>query len=97
MNAFIEGQNYTALRLRLGSDWPLFEFWSDKVIPLRKIMDKFTEPLVEAAISRRNLEMSENGADVKDGGSENLVAHLVKHTQGKESPLNFLQVRHCLM
>ena len=95
MKAFTEGQNYTALRSSLGNDWPLFEFWSDKVIPLRKVMDKFMEPLMEEALARRNLEISENGADVKDGGSENLLVHLVKHTQGKEFPLNLL--RHCLM
>ena len=95
VKAFSEGQNYTALRSPLGNDWPLFEFWSDKVVPLRKVMDKFTEPLMEEALARRNLELSENGADTKDDGSGTLLAHLVNHTQGKESPLNLL--RHCLM
>ena len=85
MKAFTEGQNYTVLRSSLGNDWPLFEFWFDKVIPLRKVMDKFTEPLMEEALARWNLEMSENGIDVKDDKSEDLLAHLVKHTQGKES------------
>ena len=50
-------------------------------------MDNFIEPLMEEALARRNLEMSKNGVDVKDDESENLLAHLVKHTQGKESPL----------
>ena len=86
---------YTALRSSLGDDWPLFEFWFDKVAPLRKVMDKFMEPLVEEALARRNLELSENGADIKDDGSGTLLAHLVKHTQGKESSLNLLQ--YCLM
>ena len=83
MKAFSEGQSYTALRSSLGNDWPLFEFWSDKVVPLRKVMDKFTEPLMEEALARRNLELSENGTDVKDHGSGTLLSHLVSHTQGK--------------
>ena len=96
VKAFTEGQYLTVVRSSLGNDWPLFEFWSDKVAPLRKVMDKFTEPLMEEALARRNLELSENGADVKDDGSGTLLAHLVKHTQGKESPLNLLR-RRCLM
>ena len=58
-------------------------------------MDKYTEPLMEEALARRNLELSENGADVKDDTSETLLAHLVKHTQGKESLSDPL--RHYLM
>jgi hypothetical protein len=93
--AFSEGLSNTALRISLGNDWPLFEFWSDKVVPLRKVMDEFTEPLMEEAIAKRNLELSRNGTDIKDDGSETLLDHLVKHTEGKESPLNLL--RHCLI
>ena len=88
--AFTEGQEFTAQRSYRGNEWPLLEFWSDKIVPLRKIMDKYTEPLMEEALARRNLEF-ESGADVKDDGSGTLLAHLVKHTQGKESPLNLLR------
>ena len=82
MKAFTEAQNISALRSSLGNNWPLFEFWSDKVAPLRKIMDTFMEPLLEEALTKRKLE---NGADVKkdNDGSGTLLAHLVKHTQGK--------------
>ena len=86
--AFTEGQNFTAQRSYRGNEWPLLEFWSDKVVPLREVMDKYTEPLMEEALARRNLELSENGADIKDDTSETLLAHLVKHTQGKESLSN---------
>ena len=94
--AFSEGQNFTVQRSYRGNEWPLLEFWSDKVVPLREVIDKFTEPLMEEAIARRNLELSENGADVKDDASETLLAHLVKHTQGKDS-LSNPPLRHCLM
>ena len=90
VKAFSEGQNLITRRLAFGNEWPLFEFWSDKVAPLRKVMDGFIEPLIEDALYKRN-ELSKNGADAKDDGeNENLLAHLVKHTQGKQYPLNLL-------
>ena len=90
VKAFSEGQNLTAGRGAFGNEWPLFEFWSDKVAPLRKVMDGFIEPLMEDALSKRELELSKNGTDAKDGGENgNLLAHLVRHTQGKQYPLNF--------
>ena len=82
MKAFTEGQNLTVVRSSFGGDWPLLEFWSDKVAPLRKVMDNFTEPLMEDALSKRDFELSK-GADVKDDNENgNLLAYLVKHTQG---------------
>jgi hypothetical protein len=45
-------------------------------------MDNFTEPLMEEALAKRNLELSK-GADAKDDDDNgNLLAYLVKHTQG---------------
>jgi cytochrome P450 len=83
VKAFSEGQNLTVARSFLGKDWPLLEFWSDKVAPLRKIMDNFTEPLMEDALAKRNLELAK-GADAKvDEENDNLLAHLVRHTQDK--------------
>jgi hypothetical protein len=59
------------------------EFWSDKVAPPRKVIDSFTEPLMEDALSKRVLELSK-GTGAKDDEAEkgNLLAYLVKHTQG---------------
>ena len=92
--AFTEGQNLTAYRTSLGNDWPLVEFWSDKVGSLRKVMDNFTEPLMEDALAKRNFELSK-GADAKDDDEKgNLLEYLVKHTQGMLSSLSllFLQI-----
>jgi len=84
VKAFTEGQVLTVERMPFGNDWPLLEFWSDKVAPFRKIIDNFTEPLMEEAIAKRNLESSNKGADAKDDDENgNLLAHLVKHTQDK--------------
>lgn len=34
VDAFAQVQHLTALRVRVGPNWPLFEFWKDKVKPL---------------------------------------------------------------
>ena len=85
--AFTEGQILTANRTSLSGDWPLGEFWSDKVAPLRKVMDNFTEPLMEDALAKRIHELS-NGTDAKDDENSNLLAYLVKHTQSMLSSLS---------
>ena len=91
VKAFSEGQNLIAGRTAFGYEWPLTEFWSDKVSPLRKAMDGFIEPLMEDALSKRELELSKNADDAKDDGENgNLLAHLVKHTQSKQYPLKSL-------
>ena len=97
MKAFTEGQNLTVVRSSLGDDWPLLEFWADKVAPLRKVMDNFTEPLMEDALAERNLELSK-GADAKDDDENgNLLAYLVRHTQGMLSSLSLLfSIAECL-
>ncbi|KAF8810034.1 cytochrome P450 monooxygenase pc-3, partial [Phlegmacium glaucopus] len=84
VKALSEGQHLTIARASFGNDWPLLEFWSDKVAPYRKVIDNFAEPLMEDALAKRNLELSNNGADGKgDDENSNLLAHLVKHTQDK--------------
>ena len=83
VKAFSEGQDLSVERLSFGKDWPLLEFWSDKVAPLRKVMDNFMEPLMDEALAKRNFELSK-GVDAKDKDeNDNLLAHLVRHTQGK--------------
>ena len=60
-------------------------------------MDNFTEPLMEDAIEKRNLDLSTKGADAKDDDEHgNLLAHLVKHTQGTQIQFNFIFF-DCLM
>ncbi|PPR02520.1 hypothetical protein CVT26_012004 [Gymnopilus dilepis] len=77
VNAFMEGQRISAIRTRMGPNWPLAEFWHDKVKPLREIMDSFTEPLLRAALEKN---ATDEKTDDKDDG-DTLLAHLVKHTQ----------------
>jgi hypothetical protein len=91
VKAFSEGQVLTATRLGMGADWPLAEFWKDNVASLRKVMDKFTEPLLEMALAKREDQLSAQ-TEMKDGEETTLLAHLVKNTQG---PLFFQTMGLC--
>ncbi|CAA7262215.1 unnamed protein product [Cyclocybe aegerita] len=74
--AFSEGQLLASLRTGQGTEWRLFEFWKDKVTPLRKVMDAFTEPVIKEA-----LEKEEREKEVKDEEEGTLLEYLVKQTQ----------------
>lgn len=79
---------YTALRTIRGNQWPLSEFWKDEVLPLRETMDKFTEPLMQAALNKREREIAAGISEVKDSvEDETLLGYLVKNTQGLHSRL----------
>ena len=96
VKAFSEGQILSASRSSFGRDWPLLEFWSDKVAGLRKVMDDFTEPLMENALAKESFQLK-NGIDVKDDHeNETLLAHLVKSTEGKQYSSNLCFVHSCL-
>ncbi|KAF8164796.1 cytochrome P450 monooxygenase pc-3 [Crassisporium funariophilum] len=77
--AFIEGQVLGSRRTTFGADWPLTEFWGDKIKPLRKIMDGFIDPVMTEALAKRESEMKLQ--KTADNEEDNLLAHLVKHTQ----------------
>jgi len=81
VKAFGEGQVLTTTRIGLGADWPIAEFWEDKVVSLRETMDKFTEPLMEAALEKREKQLS-GQIETKEDEETTLLAHLVKNTQG---------------
>ncbi|KAF8185157.1 cytochrome P450 [Pholiota molesta] len=80
VKAFGEGQIVSLSRLGYGPQWRLAEFGKDKVKPLRKIIDEFTEPLMKKALERREREVS-GELDMKSEEDSNLLAHLVRHTQ----------------
>ena len=82
LGAFTEAQIGTAVRTTSGTEWPFLEFWQDKVTPSRKIIDDFSEPLIEKALNERELG-SKIGAEVADDEDMTLLAHLVKVTQDK--------------
>jgi hypothetical protein len=59
------------------TDWPLVELLKDKVAPLRRVIDRFIEPVMLKALAEKTSEKNS-----KEGEDLTLLAHLVRHTQG---------------
>ena len=80
--AFGQGQSLATARFALVEQWPLAEFWKDKILPERKVMDNFMEPLMLEALANREsrLKHAEMG-DTIDNEDLTLLSHLVRHTQ----------------
>jgi hypothetical protein len=75
-----EGQLLTTSRSAFADEWPLAEFWKDKVSPERKVIDNFTEPLMREALAKSVLKSSE-WDDTFENEDLSLLSHLVRHTQ----------------
>ncbi|TFK21754.1 cytochrome P450 monooxygenase pc-3 [Coprinopsis marcescibilis] len=71
----------------LGNDWPLREIFGDRVLPKKKIVDQFIEPIVQRALEQRK------GRDETEK-SECLLQELLSQTQDltllKDELLNLL-------
>ncbi|KAF9547694.1 cytochrome P450 monooxygenase pc-2 [Agrocybe pediades] len=79
VKAFSQGLDYTETRIE--DMWPLFEFGKDKIKPLRKIMDEFTKPMIEKALSHRE---KEKGGQSNGKEAETVLSSLVDHTQDEQ-------------
>lgn len=77
-SAFNRAQEYTCSRMIYGRGWPLFEFWKDSVAAEKKITDRFINPLIEAALQRKNT----NGIYESSKGEGSLLDYLVHQTDG---------------
>lgn len=80
VRAFMRAQELAGKRARYGKYWALGEFWSNKVAPLRKIVDEYVEPMVRDALAKKA-----SGKLEKDE-EENLLATLVRETEGGFHP-----------
>ncbi|KAJ7580631.1 cytochrome P450 [Mycena floridula] len=74
--AFALGQLHASLRTQSGKHWPLTEMKRDELIPLRKIINEFVDPIIDEALEKRRTL----SPDAKEEG-ESFLAHLVRHTQ----------------
>lgn len=92
--AFDEAQRLVALRSRRGVNWPLTEFWKDKVSEQMVVINGFIEPILRTAVERKKLSSPEESKtseknfpdkdrEVKDG--ESLLDHLINYTEGEQS------------
>ncbi|KAF9484032.1 cytochrome P450 [Pholiota conissans] len=78
VKAFAKGQAATITRIGLGSDWPLAEPFADKIKPFRKIIDDFTQPLLDKA---RMKWLASDESDKVDRDDETLLEHLITQTE----------------
>ncbi|KAF5358877.1 hypothetical protein D9757_012310 [Collybiopsis confluens] len=83
VRAFMQGQVQTAFRVRFGMMWPLKEFWSDKVLPARKKVDEFVQPILEDR-QKQILAMAASEKANDDGEGETFLDHLIKYTEDKQ-------------
>ncbi|TFK28591.1 cytochrome P450 monooxygenase pc-3 [Coprinopsis marcescibilis] len=86
--AFDEAQRLTALRSRLGVNWPLAEFWKDRVKEQMAIINAFIEPILSAALQRQREsgEVKRMNATIEREVSENesLLDHLINYTDDEK-------------
>jgi len=93
VEAFQEGQFLTSSRGNYGIDWPLKEFWKDKIKPLRRQMDVFLEPILAKALADKNVREDKTArGQEKLMEAETLLDHLVNQTQGQ---FNIIALRIC--
>ncbi|KAF9266611.1 cytochrome P450 [Marasmius fiardii PR-910] len=81
--SFNEAQVATAFRSRFGDDWPLFEFWKDRIKEKMKPVYRFLEPILVEALKRHKGKGGVAGElkgdrEVKEG--ETVLDHLVNYT-----------------
>jgi len=75
--AFGQGQSFaTGSRSAFVDEWPLAEFWRDKILPERKVMDSFTEPIMLEALANResHLKSAERGNKIDNEDLTLLIA-----------------------
>ena len=85
-SAFVEGQDSSLRRTGYGQNWPLLEFWKDKVKPSRKVVDQFIEPVLAEALAKRTQgtigdKAYPDGAKA-DLEGDTLLNYLTSQTQG---------------
>jgi len=78
-SAFNRAMEYTFPRAIYEEFWPLTEFWEDTVTTQREITHEFIDPIIHAALEKRNVT---NGAHEMSKEGVTLLDHLVQQTDG---------------
>jgi hypothetical protein len=84
--AFTESQLRISYRSIFGSAWPLTEITGDKTKENMRIVDEFINPIVEAALRKKDEERATGiarGGGKADVEHQCLLDHLVSMTNGK--------------
>ncbi|KAH9483075.1 Cytochrome P450 monooxygenase 75 [Psilocybe cubensis] len=93
-DAFLAAQIQVAYRARMGPNWPMGEFWGDKIAPLRRILEDFIEPPLRKALEEKKQRELLGDSKVDDSEGETLLKNLVQETQDfdvlKDEMINLL-------
>ena len=77
--AFSRALEHIFPRVIYGKLWPLVEFWEDTVAKDKKIINEFTDPLIQAALEKKK---AAKGVYEVDRDDSTLLDHLVHQTDG---------------
>ncbi|KAF8156866.1 cytochrome P450 monooxygenase pc-2 [Crassisporium funariophilum] len=76
--AFSEAQAITVARARFGYNWPLIEFWSDRMVKPMSIVRELIDPIVAQAVATRKTSMFKKGDATES--EKTLLEELVNST-----------------
>ena len=77
--AFDRAQEHLFLRVIYGKLWPLVEFWEDIIAKDKKTINKFTDPLIQAALEKKK---AAKGVYEVDRDESTLLDHHVHQIDG---------------
>ncbi|KAK7059973.1 cytochrome P450 [Favolaschia claudopus] len=87
VKAFVQAQLLTTKRVAYSSKWPLYEFWRDRVKPMRRVCDDYVGGILEEAVERKRAGtghgMTPKGGEEEEQ-QETFLSHLVEATEDKE-------------
>jgi hypothetical protein len=78
--AFLEAQLTISQRERFGPIWPLFEIFEDKTKEPMKAVNAVIDPIISAAIAKKNSAPQEKEKVSEDSEKVTLLDHLVQVT-----------------
>ncbi|KAG9105044.1 Cytochrome P450 52A3 [Ceratobasidium sp. 370] len=78
MSAFNELQAAASTRIRIGSNWPLFELFSDRMKRPKRVVDAYIMPIVKSALDAKH-DSNQTESD-GDGTTKTLLGYLVSRT-----------------
>lgn len=81
--AFLEAQEKTAQRQRVGKIWPLFEIFGDQLKEPMKIVNSYLDPIIRDTVEKQNRKKALGDTEKEDEDELTLLDSLVKFTSGK--------------
>ncbi|KAG8741964.1 hypothetical protein FRC10_002230 [Ceratobasidium sp. 414] len=84
--AFNRAQEQLMLRFWLAKLWPLFEIWKDKTDESMRVINAFTDPILEERLQfKREGKLKVKNSKIPGDKGDTLLDHLVGFSDGKES------------